>query len=109
MALGIPVTTLKRYTNLSLFPILSPTLGVLIIPVDPSIPMSERSPVFAGTPAGPISGVNLLSIAYGVLATLAMDKVTLLGTFNSPGDAAKTEGKEDNKYIRRYINLERPV
>lgn len=93
MALGIPVTTLKRYTNLSLFPILSPTLGVLIIPVDPSIPMSERSPVFAGTPAGPISGVNLLSIAYGVLATLAMDKVTLLGTFNSPGDAAKTEGK----------------
>lgn len=100
---------MNRYANLSLFPIYSPVLDVLVIPSDPSKPMSAGAPSFALNQADLVTGVDLYSIPYGVLVALRLNKTDVVGTYASPGEAAALDGKSDNKYIGRYINLERPV
>lgn len=57
-----------------------------------------------------ISGVDLNTIEPGKIIALLKDKVTVLGIYNSPGEAAAVlDHKTDNRYISRYINLERLV
>jgi hypothetical protein len=61
------------------------------------------------TDFGPIQGVDLEALPMGSLFGLLEDKETIYAKYATPGEAAKADGKSDNKYIRRYINLERLV
>ena len=57
-----------------------------------------------------VSGPNLYSLKQGVVVALLKDKVTVFGTYKSPGEAALIlDNKKDSRYISRYINLERTV
>lgn len=57
-----------------------------------------------------ISGLNLFSLEPGVIIALLMDKVTVFGSYKSPGEAAFIlDNKKDSRYISRYIHLERTV
>lgn len=108
--LGIPRVTLQRYMNLASYPVYSPVLGVDVYIVDPNMPMSEEQPTYpTQSHLSPIHGVDLHSLPSGSLYALLEDKETVYGQYDSPGEAAKEDGKSDNKYIRRYINLEQLV
>jgi hypothetical protein len=57
-----------------------------------------------------VTGIALEQLSPGKLYGYLEDKTTLLGKWVSPGEAAiELDGKRDVKYIKRYINLERPV
>lgn len=108
--LGIPRVSLQRYLNLSLHSIFSPTLEMDVYIVDPNLPMSDAKPSGpTQTDFGPIQGVDLEALPMGSLFALLEDKETIYAKYATPGEAAKADGKSDNKYIRRYINLERLV
>jgi hypothetical protein len=79
--------------------------------VDPDLPLSEDKPLFGSqTDFGPIKGFELNALPQGHLFAILSDKETVYGQYDSPGDAAKADGNPgDNRYIRRYINLERLV
>jgi hypothetical protein len=109
-SLGIPRVSLQRYLNLSLHSIFSPTLETDVYIVDPNLPMSDAKPSGpTQTDFGPIQGVDLEALPMGSLFGLLEDKETIYAKYATPGEAAKADGKSDNKYIRRYINLERLV
>ena len=111
VGLGIPQTTLLRFTNLVNYTVYSPIMEMDVYIIDPTQPLSYEPPVYSNTDhIGEVTGVDLYSITYGKLVALMIDKVTVYGEYDSPGDAAQTlDNKSDNKYIRRYINLERVV
>lgn len=111
VSLGIPKTTLDRYTNLKNFTVYSPVLETDVYLVDPYKPLSEDSPSYSTTDrVNTITGVDLYNLAKGKLFALLLDKKTLFGVYVGPSQAAKSlDGKLDSRYISRYINLERPV
>ena len=111
VSLGIPNTTLNRYINLQNFPVYSPILDRKIFLIDPTKPLSSDRPKFEDYKSiSPISDVDLYALDKGKLFALNLDKETLYGIYDNPSHAALTlDNKSDNKYIRRYINLERPV
>jgi hypothetical protein len=108
--LGIPHTSLVRHKNLINHPVNSPVFGPVFI-VDSSMPLSEERPTYHNTShLESISDFDLESLAPNFLYAYLADKETLFGTYISPSDAARLlDNKSDNKYIRRYINLERLV
>jgi hypothetical protein len=75
--------------------------------------MSQRKPDFYNFIINEpvfLSYIYLYELTPGLLYAFLTYKFTFLGIFKSPSDAAQQlDGKKDNKYIRRYINLERPV
>lgn len=111
VSLGIPNTTLNRYINLKNFPVYSPILDRKIFLIDRTKPLSSDRPKFEDYKSiSPISDVDLYALDKGKLFALNLDKETLYGIYDNPSHAALTlDNKSDNKYIRRYINLERPV
>ena len=110
-ALGIPKTTFDRYVNLKNHSVYSPVLDMDIFIIDSSEPLSEGSPVFSdNNDLMPITGIDLYELEKGKLFALLLDKKTIFGVYPNSSQAAKSlDGKSDSKYIRRYINLERPV
>ena len=111
LGLGIAKTTLKRFSNLVNFYVFSPVLDMDVFIIDMSKPLCKGEPIYASTDhLDPITNIDLYGLDYGRLIAMEMDKVTVYGTYNSPGDAARTlDGKLEYKYISRYVNLERPV
>lgn len=111
IALGIPKTTLDRYTNLRGFPVYSPILGTEVLLIDESRPLSDDAPVFSSESSIPtISGVNLTDLEKGKLYALCMDKKTIYGVYTNSREAAITlDGRSDSRYISRYINKEYPI
>lgn len=111
IALGIPKTTLDRYTNLKKFPVYSPILGTEVLLIDESRPLSDDAPVFSSESLIPtISGVNLTALEKGKLYALCMDKKTVYGIYINSREAATTlDGRLDSRYISRYINKEYPI
>jgi hypothetical protein len=73
--------------------------------------MSQRKPDFYKfISEDPVLEIDLYKLKPGLLYAFLSDKTTVFGTFKSPSDAAKQlDGNIDSHYIRRYINLERPV
>lgn len=110
-ALGIPKTTFDRYVNLKNHSVYSPVLDMDIFIIDSSEPLSEASPVFSNNiDLMPITGIDLYELEKGKLFAFLLDKKTIFGVYPNASQAAKSlDGKSDNKYINRYINLERPV
>jgi len=108
--LGITNTTLRRYSNTHKY-IYSPFLDLDIRIAEKNDPMNKRVKKYDNMTQLPeISGLNLYSLEIGVLVALLEDKVTVFGTFKSPGEAALIlDQKKDSRYISRYINLERTV
>jgi hypothetical protein len=111
VSLGIPKTTFDRYINLKNYSVYSPVLDMDVYLIDSSNPMSLDSPKYCNTNSlFPITGVDLLALEKGKLIALCLDKKTVYGVYDNPSRAALSlDGKSECKYIRRYINLERPV
>nr|UEK25968.1 hypothetical protein [Mutinus fleischeri] len=108
--LGIPKTTLNRYVNYINISLKSPTLGKDIYIINNKKPLLEGKPDFPKTSHESISDIDLYNLESGKLYAYLMDKITILGTYKSPNEAAYLlDGKKDSKYISRYINLEHPV
>jgi len=109
--LGIPNTSLRRYTNLINYSIFSPKLKINLFIIDPSKPFSKDKPQYSNTKnLQDILNIDILNLKKGILYAYNKDKKTILDTFYSPGDAAqKLDGKKDSKYISRYINKERLI
>lgn len=109
--LGVPITTLKRYINLINYLIFSPTLNKKVFIFDGTKPLTKDKPNFPKTTTyNDITGIDLYSLEKGFLYAFFVDKVTILGKFSSPGEAAKIlDNKKESRYIRRYINLDRLV
>jgi cytochrome c oxidase subunit 2 len=108
--LGLSRASVMRYLNLIGRYVHSPVIGDVYL-VDPNRSMEDRVPSQRWlNSSDPISGINIDNLEPGKLYAFHTDKVTLFGTYTSPGEAAMVlDGKIDNKYIRRYINLERIV
>jgi hypothetical protein len=110
ISLGIPNTTLDRYINLQNHSVYSPVLDMDVFLIDPNKPLSQDSPKFFKNTYPPISGVDLDELEKGKLFALCLDKKTVYGVYDNPGHAASSlDDRSDNKYISRYVNLERPV
>jgi len=110
LMLGLSRASVVRYLNLIGRYVHSPVIGDVYL-VDPNRSMEDRVPSqrWLNT-SDPISGINLETLEPGKLYAIHADKVTPFGTYTSPGEAAMViDGKTDNKYIRRYINLEHIV
>lgn len=57
----------------------------------------------------PVDDVDISSFSDGLIHALDLDKLDTGLVFNSPYDAAwQLDGKSEDKYIKRYINVERP-
>lgn len=108
--LGLSRASVARYLNLIGRYVHSPVIGDVYV-VDPNRSMEDRVPSQRWLNCSdPISGINLYTLELGKLYAFHPDKVTLFGTYTSPGEAAMLlDRKTDNKYIRRYINLEHIV
>lgn len=72
--LGIPNTTLRRYTNLSLHKLYSPALDKFIYIVDPTRPLSTDNPKFSTEEYSSLTGIELNTLSLGVLYVLDLNK-----------------------------------
>lgn len=108
--LGISQSSVRRYLNLIGRYVSSPVIGDVYLHL-PGRPMEDRVPSQLWLNSSePISGMDLHALESGKLYAFHLDKVTLFGTYASPGEAALLlDSKTDNNAIRRYINLERVV
>jgi hypothetical protein len=59
ISLGIPNTTLARYINLENYSVFSPVLNMNVFLVDPSLPLSQDSPIYCHSELPLISDVDL--------------------------------------------------
>lgn len=111
VSLGIPKTTFDRYINLENRPVYSPVLDMDVFLIDPAKPLLQDSPKYSHTDdLLPITDIDLHALEKGKLYALLLDKKTIFGVYDNPSRAAMClDGKSEDKYIRRYINLERPV
>jgi len=108
--LGIPRTSLNRYTNLQNFPLYSPNLGYKVFIVDPNKPIKDTKPLLFKADERHICGIDMDSLKKGVLYAFLQDKKTIFGEFKSTHDAAlKLDNKKSRHYISRYVNKERLV
>jgi hypothetical protein len=104
-------TTFDRYVNLKNHSVYSPILEMDVFLIDLFEPLSLDSPNYSQTDNYMlITAVNLYELEKGKLFALLLDKKSIFGIYDNPSQAAKNlDGKSDSRYIRRYINLERPV
>jgi len=111
ISLGIPNTTLDRYINLQNYPVYSTDLNLEVFLINPAKHLTQDSPKYYDPDTiSPISNIDLYALEKGKLFALCIDKETVYGVCDNPSHAALSlDGKSDNKYIRRYISLERPV
>jgi len=105
--LRVSPSTIRRYLNVINSPVLSPILGYRYV-VDQDRPIKDHIEYQSDANCSdPIKGIDIDSLEPGKLYAYRVDKVTLFGTYKTPGEAAKVlDNKSENKYIRRYINLD---
>ena len=70
ISLGIPNTTLARYINLENYSVFSPVLNMNVFLVDPSLPLSQDSPIYCHSELPLISDVDLWQFEKGKLFAL---------------------------------------
>jgi hypothetical protein len=106
--LGIKYNTFIAHLN-SIRPVWSPVLSMYVTLLEEGENYVNATLQTPYINTQPILGVDLSSLADGIIA-LASDKVTQLGVFVSAAQAALLlDGKVEYNYIFRYINVERLV